>query len=346
MDMSRTRKRPSPTESRPPTLRDIADTVGVDTSTVSKVIGGAEIRVSEATRRAILAEAARRNYQPHAAARSLKAGRTGALGMFLPDFTNPLYASIVRGAVRRAGELGYVVLVAGLAEGSRVSTYRRLIGERRIDVLIIATAEDMTHSFDHFNGHQIPHVYVNRRVAGAGRSVITDDEKAATLAANYLIERGHVHLGFVGGDDSVDTASRRRAGFKAACAAAGVELVDVVRPYSRRGGYDAASELLAKPGWPTGVFASNMLCGIGFLAGAHALGVAVPRQLSVISLDGEDAPYTEPPMTAVRLPVEEMGARAVEELDRVLNGEATTDVIIASPPELVVRGSVAARPRH
>jgi LacI family transcriptional regulator len=223
--------------------------------------------------------------------------------------------------------------------------YRRLIGERRIDGLIIATAEDMTHSFDLLGGHQIPHVYVNRRVAGAGRSVITDDETAATMAASYLIERGHVHLGFVGADDGLDTAVRRRAGFTAACAAAGVELVDIVRPYSRQGGYEAAMELLADPGRPTGVFASNMLCGIGFLAGAHALGVEVPRQVSVISFDGEDAPYTAPPLSAVRLPVEEMGARAVEELDRVLNGEATTDVIIASPPELVVRGSVAAPPR-
>jgi LacI family transcriptional regulator len=342
--MSRTRKRASLIESRPPTLRDIAESVGVDTSTVSKVVGGAAIRVSEETRRAILAEAARRNYQPHAAARSLKAGRTGALGMFLPDFTNPLYASIVRGAVHRAAELGYVVLVAGLAEGSRMSTYERLIGERRIDGLIIATAEDMSRSFDHYGGPQVPHVYVNRRVAGAGRSVVTDDEKAAALVAEYLIERGHVHLGFVGADDGVDTAARRRAGFTAACTAAGVELTNTVRPYSRRGGYEAALEVLAKPVRPTGVFASNMLCGIGFLAGAHALGVDIPRDVSVVSFDGEDAPYTQPPLTAVRLPVEEMGARAVEELDRLLKGETMTDVVIASPPELVVRGSVATPP--
>lgn len=316
----------------------------MDTSTVSKVVGGADIRVSEDTRKAILAEAARRNYQPHAAARSLQAGRTGALGMFLPDFTNPLYASIVRGAVHRASDLGYVILVAGLAEGSRVSMYRRLIGERRIDGLIVATAEDVSRSFDHVGGHQIPHVYVNRRVAGAGRSIVTDDEQAASLAANYLIERGHVQLGFVGADDGVDTAARRRAGFKAACASAGVQMVDVVRPYSRRGGYEAARAMLANRARPTAVFASNMLCGIGFLAGAYALGVEVPRDVSVMSFDGEAALYTTPPLTAVRLPVEEMGARAVDELDRQLKGETTSDVVIASPLELIVRGSVAAPP--
>jgi LacI family transcriptional regulator len=344
--MSRTRKGRSRTQSRPPTLRDIAESVGVDTSTVSKVVGGAEIRVSDQTRQAILAEAARRNYQPHAAARGLKAGRTGALGMFLPDFTNPLYASIVRGAVHRASELGYVVLVAGLAEGSRVSMYSRMIGEQRIDGLIIATAEDVTHHLDNFGGYQIPHVYVNRRVAGVGRSVITDDEKAAAMAARYLIEQGHVRLAFVGADDGVDTAARRRVGFRAACVEAQVEMVDVVQPYSRRGGYQAAFELLADADRPTGVFASNMLCGIGFLAGAHALEVEVPGDVSVISFDGEDAPYTTPPLTAVRLSVEEMGARAVEELDRLLRGEVMTDVVLASPPELVVRGSVAPPPKR
>jgi LacI family transcriptional regulator len=308
---------------------------------VSKVVGGAEIRVSDATRTAILAEVARRGYQPHAAARSLKAGRTGALGMLLPDLTNPLYASIVRGAVQRAEELGYVVLVAGLAEGSRISAYHRLLGERRIDGLIVATAEDVSDRVE-VRGNLVPHVYVNRRVPGAGRSVVTDDEQAASIAAGHLIERGHTRVGFVGADDGVDTARRRRAGFRARCASARVEVIDLVRPYTRRGGYDAALEMLAAAARPTGVFASNLLCGIGFLAGARSLGIAVPDDVSVISLDGADAPYTAPPLTAVRLPIEEMGARAVEELDRLLNGEATTDVVIASPPELVIRDSVAA----
>lgn len=343
--MHRTRRRPSPATSRPPTLRDIAETVGVDTSTVSKVVGGAKIRVSEQTRSAILAEAQRRNYQPHAAARSLKAGRTGALGMVLPDFTNPLYASIVRGAVRRADDLGYAVLVAGLAEGSHASAYRRLIGERRIDGLIVATAEDVTNSFGPIDGSGVPHVYVNRRVHGAGRSVVADDERAASLAANCLIGEGHVRLGFVGADDAVDTACRRRAGFKAASASARAEVIDVAQPYSRRGGYDAALEMLRMPDRPTGVFASNLLSGIGFLAGARLLGVAVPGDVSVITIDGEDAAYTAPPLSAVRLPIEEMGARAVEELDRLLRGDITSDVVIASPPELVIRDSVSAPPK-
>ena len=339
--MPRTRKRAPRQGPRTATLRDIAQSVGVDPSTVSKVVAGAEIRVSATTRSAILAEVARRNYRPNAAARSLKAGRTGALGMLLPDFTNPLYASIVRGAVHRADELGYVVLVAGLAEGSHMSAYRRLIAERRIDGLIIATAEDVNDSVD-LRGSAVPHVYVNRRVAGRGRSIIADDERAASMAAEYLIDRGHVRLGFVGAGDDVDTASRRRAGFMTRSAGALVEVVDVTAPYTRRGGYDAAVEILGTPSRPTGVFASNLLCGIGFLAGARSLGIEVPGDVSVISLDGEDAPYTAPPLTAVRLPIEDMGARAVDELHRVLHGERTTDVVIASPPELVVRDSVAA----
>jgi LacI family transcriptional regulator len=264
--------------------------------------------------------------------------------MLLPDFTNPLYASIVRGAVRRADDLGYAVLVAGLAEGSGTSAYRRLIGERRIDGLIVATAEDVSDSFGPLDASNVPYVYVNRRVEGAGRSIVADDEQAAAIAANHLIDRGHTRLGFVGADDSVDTARRRRAGFTATSASRGAAVADVVQPYSRRGGYDAALELLRPPERPTGVFASNMLAGIGFLAGARTLGVQVPEDVSVVTIDGEDAEYTAPPLTAVRLPIEEMGARAVEELDRLLRGDATSDVVIASPSELLVRESVAAPP--
>ena len=86
---------------RPATLKDIANAVGVDISTASKVVNGGGISVRPETRQAILDEATRLNYRPHALARNLRTRRTGALGILLPDLTNPVYATTIRGAVRR-----------------------------------------------------------------------------------------------------------------------------------------------------------------------------------------------------------------------------------------------------
>ena len=325
-------------------MRDLADSLGVDVSTISKVISGGDIRVREETRQAILAEAARQNYRPNATARSLKGGRTGALGMLFPDFTNPVYATIVRGAVRRADALGYVVLVAEMTESSGMSSYRRLVDEHRIDGLLVATAEDLGTELQSLGQGQVPYVFVNRRVAGGGPSVVVDDERAGALAAEHLLALGHSQLGFIGADDGVETARRRRAGFMAAATRAGhPSVVDIARPYSRSGGYEAGLEILDGDSRPTAVFASNLLVGIGLLAATRARGCEVPRDLSVITLDGEDAGYTSPPLTAIRMPLAEMGARAVEELDRLLKGEETSDVLVPFAPELVVRESVARR---
>ena len=67
---------------------------------------------------------------------------------------------------------------------------------------------------------------------------------------------------------------------------------------------------------PTGIFASNMLVGIGALAAARERGVRVPEDMSIVTLDGEDANYTAPPLTGIALPLDEMGTLAVEELAR------------------------------
>jgi len=322
------------------TLRDIAGAVGVDVSTVSKVLNASgSITVRPETRQRILDEVARTGYRPNAAARSLKIQRTGALGMVFPDLTNPLYATIARGAVRRATELGYVMLVAELSDDDP-SMLGRLVLERRIDGLIVATAQDVGGGQIHSDA-PIPFVYVNRRVAGANRSVVVDDEAAAALAAETLIDAGHRRLAFVGGSSDIDTGRRRRTGFQAACTAAGLESpLDILRPYSRAGGYEAASDIARADPRPTAVFASNLLVAIGLLAGLRETGFDVPTDVSVITLEDEEAAYTAPPLTAVWLPFAHLGATSVDELHRVLDGQSPRDVVVSDPPRIVERASV------
>lgn len=327
------------------TLKDIARSVGVDVSTVSKVLNGGEISVREQTREAITAEAARVNYRPHAMARNLRTQRTGALGILLPDLTNPVYATIVRGAVRRAEENGYVMLVAEVGnERAAAEVYLRLVGERRIDGLIIAVTAESSEMLAAIASTPLPHVFVNRR-APVGCSVSIDDHATGYLAARTLIEAGHRQLGFIGAGNDLDTARRRRAGFNSACEQAGIPaVIDAVGPYSRRGGYEACLRLLKKKRRPTGIFASNLLVGIGALAALRERNVGVPQEVSVISLDAEDAIYTAPPLTAIATPLDEMGARAVEELNRMIGGHEPKGVVIDTPPRLVLRESLGPPP--
>ncbi len=326
------------------TMRDIAREVGVDVSTVSKVLsGGDRINVRPETRARILAAAQDLRYRPNASARSLKLQRTGALGMLLPDFTNTVYSSIVRGAVHRGEELGYVMLLAEIRADDSASAYRRLVHERRIDGLLVATAREASVLVAELERDVIPHVFLNRRVEGASRSVIVDDEAGAALAARALIDAGHRRLGLVAGPSSVDTARRRRAGFENEVRARGLPAPRVEEgAYTSHGGYDATQRLVDGADSPSGIFVSNLAAAIGALAAIHDRGLDIPGDVSVVAFNDADiAEFSHPPLTAIRMPFAEMGARAVEVLDRVLNGEPPEDVVVGQDPVLVERRSLA-----
>jgi LacI family transcriptional regulator len=327
-----------------PTLRDVAAAAGVHVSTVSKVLGDGGIVVRPDTRDRILAAARELRYRPNASARSLRLKRTGALGMFLPDFTNPVYATIVRGAVRRAEELGYVMLLAEIRDNVP-DAYHHLVLENRIDGLIIATAQASSSLARELRKENIPHVFVNRRVRGAQRSVTVDDEAGAACAADALHSHGHRRIAMISGPASTDTARRRANGFVRACRRLRLEpIVSDEQPYTRAGGYAAMESLLSGRPLPTGVFASNLLAGIGALAAVHAHGLEVPDDVSLITFDDESAEFTHPPLTTVRMPLREMGEAAVDELRRVLEGETPSDVIVDTPPVLVERASLGPPP--
>ena len=177
---------------RPATLKDIATAIGVDISTASKVVNGGGISVRPETRKAILDEAARLNYRPHALARNLRTRRTGAIGVLLPDLTNPIYAATIRGAVRRAEALGYVTLVAEAQDdAASASIYGKLVAERRIDGFIIAVAaqKDLIAAID---AQPVPHVFVNRRMV-RDRTITHAIQQAYSVAT--IKERSpEVHL--------------------------------------------------------------------------------------------------------------------------------------------------------
>ena len=145
----------------------------------------------------------------------------------------------------------------------------------------------------------------------------------------------------IAGPNDTDTARRRAAGFGRACARLGVKpLVSEEQPYTRQGGYAAMESLLAGQPKPTGVLASKQLAGDGAHAAHHRHGLDIPGDVSLVTFDDESAEFTHPPLTAVRFPLSEMGALAVDELNRVLAGEMPSDVVVQTPPVLVERASL------
>ncbi len=324
-------------------MQDVAAAARVDTSVVSRVLSGdSTLNVRPETRRRVLDAVRELGYRPNATARALKTARTMAIGMLLPDLTNPVYAEIARGAEERASAAGYVLLMATGAAATR-----RAILEDRVDGLLyaIATTENLA---DVRPVATLPSLLVNRREPDAGPSVVVDDEAGVATAVRHLIDLGHTRIAHIGGPRAVDTARRRLSGYLGVMRERGLptppELVVEAR-FDELGGATAASRLLRLRPRPTAIVVGNITAAIGALAAVRDAGLDVPADISVIGFhDVPLAPYLSPPLTTVRMPLAELGSQAVDRLLAMIDGQDVDDVVVAARPELVLRGSCAAPP--
>jgi LacI family transcriptional regulator len=331
-------------------LKDVARLADVDPSTASRVLrDDPSQQVRPETRERILAAAQELRYRPNALARGLRTRRTDTFGLIIPSLDNLGFADVTHGiqaAAAAAGKLVMVVEAEALADAA-YGAYQRLIGDGRLDGLIVAFASIDDDLVAQLVERDIPLVLVNRRTSRARGSVVVDDERGSRLAIRHLIELGHRRVGFLGIDADTDTARRRLAGYSTAMAVAGIEVLPswlAAGPPTEEGGRRAVREVLGTPAGdrPTAYFVASLMSAIGTLAELTAAGVRVPADVSLVAFnDHPFAAHTAPPLTTVRMPNVRMGEQAVEMLLAAVAGQPVHDLVIEDPPELVIRSSTA-----
>jgi LacI family transcriptional regulator len=328
-------------------LKDVADAAGVDTSTASRVLNGeAGHRVAPKTRDRILAAAGELGYRPNAMARALRTARTFTLGIAVPQLDNPVFPQIIIGATRAAHARGYELLISLVQESEdSASVYERLANANRVDGLLVSTIEEEAALRRTLKRASVPFVVVNRKLRGVPNFVAHDNFEAAKASTEYLLSLGHRRIGHLAGHTSGYNGSRRLAGYQSALRAAGIEpdptLVSEAG-YTLEGGVRATEAMLAAKRRPTAILAATVRSGSGALKALHAEGVRVPEDMSVMSI--HDLPIAEmlqPPLTALRLPLQEMGVVATNGLIDLLEGKTKSVSHVLAPEELVVRASTA-----
>ena len=324
-------------------LIDIATAVGVHPSTVSRVLnGGAGHTVRAETIRRIRAEARSRGYRPNALARALRQHHTGALAFVVPMLRNPIWYRLQRGALLRAAERGYVVMITEepLDQPMPPGLYSYLVAESRADGLLLATTLRSRGQGEEALS-AVPHVYVNRRGPDRGNNVVMDEAGAVRLFLDHVAGLGHRRVLLIDGRPDVDTVHRRVLATRRYCAALGLSAVVRNAPPTEEGGYSAIRELLAAGPLPTAIGVGSIDQVFGVLAALREARIAVPGDVSVVSFDEDDyLAYLEVPVTSVCMPLAELGAAAVDALIARIHGEAGSDALIREPMFLVSRASV------
>lgn len=335
-------------------LVDIAAEVGVHTSTVSRVLNGdASLSIRPETIERILAAARRQGYRPNALARALKRDRTSALAFVVPLLRNPIWVRLQRGALQRATERGYVVMMMEepIETPKPPRDYRYLVEESRVDGLLLATALRQTSAGQPSTGQtdagigEVPHVYVNRRGPDRGNDVVMDETGAVALFVDHVAGLGHRSIALIDGPADVDTVHRRVAAVRRRRTPAEVDVTVRHAPPTEEGGYESARRLMTGGPLPTacGVGSINQLFGV--LAAFREAGVAVPDDVSVVSFDEDEClAFLEVPVTSVCMPLAELGFAAVDALVARIEGGPAADIMVRDPMFLVPRASVAPPP--
>lgn len=321
----------------PATIRDVARSAGVSPSTVSRVFTMPDM-VSEATRSVVRRAAERLGYAPNRAARGLITGRTGNLGVIVPDLSNPFFPGVVKGVQARAHDADYTVFLADTDEDSTAESGLVRTLAKQVDGLILCSPRMGEEDLRALVG-ETTLVLLNRRI-GRTPAVTFDNADGMRQAVTHLAALGHRRVAWVGGPKASWSNKERVRGLRAVVVSSGLELdlVGNFPPYFEGG--VAAADLLIATG-ATSVIAYNDVMALGLISRLRHRGFTVPDDVSVVGFD--DIPMagmSSPGLTTVALGKQQAGRAAVDLLLSVFEQPDRADGARRElPTQLLVRGS-------
>jgi DNA-binding LacI/PurR family transcriptional regulator len=319
-------------------IREVAARAGVSPATVSRVFTQAAT-VSAATRRRVEAAAKELAYEPNPVARSLARGRTGNLGLVVPDIANSFASVIAKAVHREARAAGYALFIAG-SDRQPDEEYRLARAmAAQVDGLLMMSPKIPDELFGRLTA-VTPLAVINRVVEGCP-AVLIPTADGMNQAVDHLYALGHRRLVYLAGSRSYSNTARFD-GFRAACTRLDLECRDIDLDDSRFSAGVRAGDLVIASG-ATAVIAFNDEIAVGVLNRLAHRGVSVPADVSVIGFDDTGlAEMAMPLLTSVRLPAATAGAAAVRMLlDRVNGQEAAVAEQVYLPTELVIRMTTA-----
>jgi LacI family transcriptional regulator len=329
------------------TIRDVAQRAGVSASTVSRTLSG-KIHVDKKTREKVLAAVRELNYQPNALAKGLKEGRTGTIGLIVPNICNPVFPLVSRGVEDIARKFGYTVILCNTDEDVDIEKeYINQLRKKWVDGIILATSGRQSSHIRDIKESGLPVVLLIRKLEDQVDAVVIDNDKAAFQAVTHLVKNGHKRIAIVNGDQRLILYRERFQGYLQALKAADMNFDPslVLEAADPNHCYDVVSDFLSKvDGVPDAIFAVSDPMAVQAIRAVKDAGYGVPGDVSIIGFDNlQFSPYLDPPLTTVNQPLYEMGAAAAERIISLIEKKSNAPIIKVMETELVVRKSTKAR---
>ncbi|MEC5198537.1 LacI family transcriptional regulator [Arthrobacter sp. PL16] len=336
-------------DSRPVSIKDVADRAGVAVGTVSNVLNH-PTRVSSSTRERVQTAIDHLGFVRNDAARQLRAGQSRTIGLIVLDVGNPFFSSLARAAEDCAAENGSTVVLGDSGQDvEREARYIDVFEQQRVQGMLISPVGDVGPRVETLRKRGMPVVLVDRVDAQRRcSSVSVDDVAGGYMAVRHLLEAGRRRIVFVGAKAEFQQVADRLAGARQAVKEHDDAVLEVVEADAMTvlAGRDVGGGIAQRtPGeLPDGIFCANDLLAIGVMQAVLLIrGLRIPEDLALIGYDDIDfSASAVVPLTSVRKPTELMGRTAVELLLEEIESPSSRRRQVIFDPELVERGSTTA----
>jgi LacI family transcriptional regulator len=327
-------------------LRQLASTLGLSITTVSRALDGYP-DVAAATRQRVIDAAKASGYRPHAAARRLRLGSTETVTMVIPGtpghFDEPLYLELLTTLGARFDAAGFdLTVLAARDPKEEAAVYRRLVEGRRTDGLVVARTRCRDQRISYLTAACFPFVTIGRTETRLPYAHVDGDgESAFRAATETLIALGHRRIAFVAAPSVFTFGKLRQRGWSSAMKAAGLAHDAVLEgQLTEFGGLAAARTLLAEK-QPTAFVCATDRMAIGAMRAVKEAGLTVGRDVSVIGHDNISASaFTEPALTTMELSMMDVGTRVADMLIALIGGADPRDLSEILPVMPIERASV------
>ncbi len=355
--MSQTLPEPASTRSRV-TLQDVADRAGVSLTTASRVVNEGSRRVGPALADRVNQAVGELGYTANLQARAVATGQSTMVGVVVHDIADPYFASIAAGLIEVADARQLLVCMspASATEAAERAYVALMRAQRARAVVLIGSRSDDVAARDALGAEIAAFTRSGGRAVCVGQdllgtdTVLPENAAGAQALARAMVALGHRRFAVLAGPRGLLTARDRLDGFRAGLAAWSVPL-DPARvvhgPFTRDGGYEAMSTILAAAGpWPDCVFAVTDVMAVGALARLRAGGLQVPADMALAGFyDIATLRDVYPPLTTVRLPLKRMGEMAAGlVLSEAGNAGREQPRVIPVSGEVILRDSTVPHP--
>ena len=328
------------------TITDVAEQAGVSIQTVSRVINNRP-EVSPETRQRIQATINELGYQPFVNARGLAAKRTYTLGLVTADFSDFWFSHVVTGAEKEAQKRGYCFMLGNsTCDPEDEPIFLKLLTERHVDGILFVRG-NCENEYNHLlrlSEFGVPVVTTGHHLPDVGLSMVdVNNVGGGYKATEYLIGLGHNQIAMITGPSDWKSVNDRSEGYLQALQTAGISAdQDLILEGSwlHQNGYEKTKLLLERSKPFTAIFAHNDRIARGAIHALYEAGFKVPDDFSVIGYDDiPEAEFSDPPLTTIRQPMDEIGQAATNLLIKMIEDLIVTPEQIMFETTLIVRSS-------